>query len=600
MKLPSLSHILKETTNTFKRFPLTLTVAILGTFVAISLIEIENTHTETHELTEHLAKVLMCLGLSLSLSFAWHIFTEIKQKTVLFKIIGFALIAGAIIGYYFTLNFDTFEEKQIYRYGLLLIFAHLLAALAAFQQYKNIGGFWQYNKTLFLRFLLSALYSGVLFLGLVIALVAIDQLFNMDIDEIRYAELFAFIAGIFNTWFFLSGIPKNLSELNEDETYPKGLKIFTQFVLLPLVSIYMLILYAYMAKITLSWNLPKGWVSNLIIAFSVAGIFSLLLIYPIRNQEENKWIKWFSKIYYIILLPLVALLFVSIFKRIGDYGITEDRYIVMILGFWLLLMALYFLISKKDNIILIPASLALIALLISCGPLNMFQISKWSQKKRFASLLEKNKLLENGKIVVNDENAKAVSQDDQEQVLDILDYFKRTHGIKSLVYLVDDECQSEIMKEEKSYDQEDLFTECSGINKFSHHISTERYEYEYYRCNANSLEQGMWLNNAVYVRSIAANSYYNEGDVSIKNNTLLVINDSLIHKNLEFDLKPLYNHLKEADTKEDIPDIQKELMFLSQHNAELRISNISFRSDEALLLNNLTGILVIYPEQDKE
>ena len=46
-------------------------------------------------------------------------------------------------------------------------------------------------------------------------------------------RLWIVIAGVFETWFFLAGVPKNLEELDESDDYPKGLKIFTQYVLLP-------------------------------------------------------------------------------------------------------------------------------------------------------------------------------------------------------------------------------------------------------------------------------------------------------------------------------------------------------------------------------
>ena len=155
--------------------------------------------------------------------------------------------------------------------------------------------FWEFNKTLFLRILISALYTAVLYIGLVVAMAAIDQLLEIDIDDDRYLQLFIFQVGIFNTWFFLSGIPKfnNTSELEIE--YPKPLKVFVQYVLIPLVTVYIAILYVYTGKIIIQWELPNGWVSYLVLSFSIAGILSLLLLFPIRNQKENTWIRIYSK-----------------------------------------------------------------------------------------------------------------------------------------------------------------------------------------------------------------------------------------------------------------------------------------------------------------
>ena len=111
-----------------------------------------------------------------------------------------------------------------------------------------------------MRFLLAYLYSNVLFLGLAIALASADHLFGFDVEENNYLYLFAIIAGVFNTWVFLAGVPKDLNTLNQTTDYPKGLKLFTQYILLPLVSLYFVILIAYELKITIEWNWPRGTV----------------------------------------------------------------------------------------------------------------------------------------------------------------------------------------------------------------------------------------------------------------------------------------------------------------------------------------------------
>ena len=41
-----------------------------------------------------------------------------------------------------------------------------------------------------------------------------------------------------NTFIFLAGVPKDLSALEKETSYPKGLKAFTQFVFLPLITLY--------------------------------------------------------------------------------------------------------------------------------------------------------------------------------------------------------------------------------------------------------------------------------------------------------------------------------------------------------------------------
>src|SRR3546814_19235007 len=99
-----------------------------------------------------------------------------------------------------------------------------------------------------------------------------------------------------------------------------------------------------------------GWVSNLIIAFAVAGVLSLLLVFPVRHSTGNKWILWYGKVFHWILLPLAALLFLAIGTRLADYGFTEERFFVLVTGVWLLFTAIYFLSGKRENIKMVPAS----------------------------------------------------------------------------------------------------------------------------------------------------------------------------------------------------------------------------------------------------
>lgn len=148
--------------------------------------------------------------------------------------------------------------------------------------------------------------------------------------------------------------------------------------------------------------------------FSITGIFSLLLIEPLRGTEGNNWIKIFSKWFYLVLFPLIILLFIAILRRTGEYGITERRYFVFVLALWLTFMVIYFSVSKIKNIKIIPYSLCIISFLTSFGPWGAFSLSEKSQLGRLEEILTKNKILVEGKIVkatiqISDEERQDVS-----------------------------------------------------------------------------------------------------------------------------------------------------------------------------------------------
>jgi hypothetical protein len=421
----SLQNALEGTVATFRRFPLTLLSAFFGTAVIYELVEL--TYSD-REASQYLWKLAWFAWLGLILFFDLEIITEryglAPKKSWLVFLAGLAVLTG----YYFSLPEELVQRHyiQLFLFSLSL---HLLASVAAYLNPRTENGFWQFNEKLFLRFLTATLYTTVLYLGLCIAILAITKLFQADFGDKTYVRLWLFMAGVFHPWFFLAGVPRNLQLLETETSYPKGLKVFTQFVLLPLVTVYLLILYGYLLKILFHWSWPRGWVSNLVLSFSIVGIFSLLLIHPIRNTEGNTWIRTYAKWFYRALFPLLVLFALAIWRRVSDYGITEERYFVLVLAFWLLAVALYFLFSSDKNIKFIPVTLCLLAFLVAFGPWGAFGVSQRSQTSRLKYYFQKNGMFSGGKL---QPPKRKVSRKDAQEISSILYYLGDKHNFASI------------------------------------------------------------------------------------------------------------------------------------------------------------------------
>ncbi len=422
MKLPSINVLIQSAGKTAARFPLALLSAVLGAFSLMNIVDYIPKEYEGHLLW----KLVMTFTLALPLFISFSFFAESRgfsrAKNYLIQIIP----AAFLVLYFFTLS-DTTGFYDVGRYTLFLIAFHLLVSFSPFLLSKEYSflEFWNFNQQVFLRFILSGLYSAVLYGGLAIAVLSFDKLFNMDIDGKRYLQLFILIAGVFNTWFFCAGVPEKIKL--SDFIFPKGLKIFTQYVLLPIIVIYVLILYLYLFKILFSWNLPMGWVSYLVIGFSTAGIFSLLLIYPLMESKEIKWVKIFSRVFFASLVPLIALLFIAISTRTSEYGITERRYYVFVIAFWLTLTTLFYIIRHFRNIKYIPVSLFLVAVLTSIGPWSAFSVSLNSQLGRLEETLAKNTILKEGRITGGEKN---ISSEDVQEIRSILSFLKERNCLE--------------------------------------------------------------------------------------------------------------------------------------------------------------------------
>ena len=340
----------------------------------------------------------------------------------------FLPLAGVPIlaAYFFSLPLDTFWPiEYVVRFLLLVLLCHFLVAFLPFLGSSDRTGFWQYNKTLFLRSLLAHLYFQVLFAGLCLAIAAIHFLFNVDIDAKRYPQLGMLLAGVFQTWVFLAGVPRDLDALNANEEYPSGLKAFTQFILLPLVTLYFGILIVYEAKILATWNWPQGWVGHLVLWYSVVGILSLLLLHPLQTREGNRWIAAFGTWFFRGLVPLVVMLYLAIYQRIAEYGVTVNRSLVVNMAVGLTIVVLYFVLSRSRDIRIFPILLSLLALVSAYGPFSVFSVSERSQRDRLESFMTQNGMLQGG--VVQAAVAK-VSDNDRREMSSIIDYLFEWHG----------------------------------------------------------------------------------------------------------------------------------------------------------------------------
>lgn len=429
MRLPSLDHLSLRAFAAFKRFPATLVDCIIGAIAFIADLQVQKGGHYAPGISDAVKLGLTCL-LGLPIFFAIELWLERRGDRLAGRTgdesrrrpssrIFLYLAAACFLGFFYFQYAES--EPHAIRLMIFILAAHLAVSFVAYLRKNETNGFWQFNKVILLRILTALLYSFVLQLGLSLALMAIDRLFKVTIEPQMYAQL-ACVLAIFNTWFFLAGVPYSLANQEQRTDYPKGLKIFTQFVLLPLVTIYLAILYPYAVKLLIEWDLPRGWVSNPVLWFAVVGILSFLLLYPIRNESGNEWIKSFSRYYFIALLPLLALPALGIYTRVRDYGITEPRYFVILLTLWLLGIALYFILSKKKDIRLIPITLCIVAIISSIGPASAFSVSRANQYSRLDHLLEKHKLIGPSR---NIRDRKSIPVDDYNEVRSISIYLMR-------------------------------------------------------------------------------------------------------------------------------------------------------------------------------
>ena len=392
--LKKLGEIFGKTDEVVRGYPMVLLMSFLG---AVSLMCYAHGNFNSNPNYFVFVKFALVSCLGISLMFALKILSQRIGKGILLEIAGVLFL----IFFYFMLPAE--EKYFTERYAFLIIptfiLSHLLVSFIAFSGKEKELNFWQYNKNLFINIFLTAVFTGVLTGGVELAILAVDKLFDFNFNERYYIETFYFLAIFGSCFIFLLFNEKGLHYLEKDGTYPVILKFFTQYILIPLLILYAVILYFYSAKILINWELPRGWVSYLVLAYSVVGILALLLVHPLKQGLTTSWVRMFSRIFYFTLMPLLILLFTAIFTRILEYGYTEPRYFVLLLAIWLTSVVVYFVLAKNATIKFIPVSLFAFGLFSLIFPyLNTFSVAKRSQKTELRNVLLHNNLLEKGKI----------------------------------------------------------------------------------------------------------------------------------------------------------------------------------------------------------
>ncbi len=423
LRFVSIRILAEQAWVTFARFPFVLLAALAAAVTSHVLAG----GGFSSEQEERFISMILAASLGIPLFFSLRLLGEgrdwPRQKQLIAALVG---LVGLLV-YYISLPGEL-READGYRFALLNLSLHLWVAFAPFTGLDTReNGFWQYNKTLFLRFWTAVLYSAVLYIGLALALAACDALLGLDIEEETYLRLWFWIAWIYNTWFFLAGIPEDVRALEEVRDYPRGLRVFTQYVLIPLVVVYLVILYAYLAKIIVQWDLPQGWVGYPVIGISVAGIFALLLMHPIREREENAWVNAYGRFFYLVLYPLIGLIAVAIATRMADYGMTEKRYLVVVLTAWLFGMATYYTVKNRGSIRVIPMSLCILMLLSAFGPWSAAGVSKRSQLSRLRQILVTEEVMVGGQLSATQ---KTIEFEREKEISNIIKYLKDSHGLE--------------------------------------------------------------------------------------------------------------------------------------------------------------------------
>lgn len=416
MKLPSLDHLVASASTVVRRFPEVVVCAAVAGCAAVAAVGSET--------IGFAARVAFTCTLGLPLFVALALASERRDWAPRLRWLAAALGAALLVFLHHRLRpWD--NEALGQRWGHLVLTLHLAASVAPYLGFAASHGFWQYNRVLFFRFLLATLYSGVLFAGLSLALAAVDNLLGVSVPDLHYPRLFFLIAFFFHPVHFLAGVPDDFEELERSRYYPGALRVLSQFVMLPLVAVYVTILMLYLGRIVVTGTWPGGWTGYLVSSLAVAGIFSLLVAHPERIGGKKAWIDRYALAFWIAIVPASVMALLALWQRIEQYGITERRYLLAVLAVWLGAMALHRVITRSRDIRGIPMTLAIIGAVTFVGPWSAYAVAERSQAGRVEAILAAHGGLAQGRVGVE---TVEIPYDEWQQAQQAVGYLIDNHG----------------------------------------------------------------------------------------------------------------------------------------------------------------------------
>lgn len=292
----------------------------------------------------------------------------------------------------FTINFD--RSSEAWRALLLAIAAvSLVFAVPAFArrgQSTDEANLYmrRINARFFLRTLGIALYGLALFAGLAVALAAVDNLFELNIQGRLYGHVFVWIMIVLVPWVIVGGLDDYVRPVDEESDIARVVRRLATFLVPPLVAIYYLILCAYVIRIAITHELPRNLVSPMVVAAGLLSCIALIVFDPSPDDGIGlRWLRYTP----IAFIPLSAVGWWALHARTEEYGWTEFRIVRMLCIVLLLLLAIgaaiFLMRRRRYPLRIIPALIGVVFAIASAGPWGVLSVSRRNQQHRLESAL---------------------------------------------------------------------------------------------------------------------------------------------------------------------------------------------------------------------
>ena len=358
--------------QTFKKsigkFPLTIISAIVLT--VIYTICLDNYSIETTTLTN----ISLFIVIFASSTFLIETVLENKiKKKIIYYII--AAIWATVLTYAVNIEegllgmSNTIFLFKIERFIICYLIATIV--LAIYYNYKSLNKtFEQYVTSTFVTIFKTSLIYGILAIGIAMITAVFVYLILDGESYILVARMEILLFGVYY-------IPTVLySFYDQEEEIGKFAKIVIKYVLGTLVIVAFAIIYMYIIKIIFLRDIPSNLIFRILSALFIIGLHVWTMI---LSFKENTTLDKINRKLPLLFIPFIILQIYSIGTRILSNGITELRYLCLMLIIFEIVYIIIYLTKKEKVSRILLVFLALTVISTIAPYINMFTISNLSQ-----------------------------------------------------------------------------------------------------------------------------------------------------------------------------------------------------------------------------
>ncbi|WP_313552160.1 DUF4153 domain-containing protein [Aerococcus sp.] len=327
---------------------------------------------------------------------------------------------GAVVYYLFASRTEDFYSSHLFTRTNIAMF--LLSLLIIWlPSIKNEGlDFAQSFRIWFKSFFVSAVYTGILMIGISLVLAGWSILIS-NIEGELYWDIFSILIYIFFPWSILSQQSVFTRPFIEEEgkmtsDVSKFLDILLTKIFIPIVTVYTVIIFIYFFSTLGNWT--DITIEIVMVSYLVVGWMVLFLVAAIKRP----FVVRFTQIY------AVAVLIASVFQIYRSviysdvYGVTMSRYMLMLFCSISAVGAVLYLM-KNEWLPLVLAAGLFVAMM---PPVDAISVSVASQGKIVNDIIaDYPDLVTDGQLKLTPENVKQLDETTAQKMKQSLRYLDK-------------------------------------------------------------------------------------------------------------------------------------------------------------------------------